>query len=212
MIQVHGDANTDVVLNLPLPRGTDPAVASTLKKGMQELLTVLLATPQWETQVFLRADDLARAITGLAAPTPALIEERIRRQKTMREVFARGDWLTAEEINRLQATPPTNKAQPASDWKRRGRIFSVAFNGKEYYAGYQFDAMFQPLPVIKDILESLGPVADSWKIAAWFHFPSGWIAGTGDHEGEPVAPRDALDRHDAVVDAAARRASHGYVA
>lgn len=212
MIQLHDDSNTDVVLNLPLPPGTDPAVASSLKKGMEALLTVVLATPQWETGLFLRADELARVFSGLSAPTAPLIEERIRRQETMREVFARGDWLTAEQINALQATPPANKAQPASDWKRRGRIFSVAFNGKEYFAGYQFDAMCQPLPVVKDVLEALGPVADSWKIAAWFHFPNGWIGGVDDREGEPVAPRDALDRHDVVVGAAARHTRHGYVA
>ncbi|MDO5947133.1 hypothetical protein [Burkholderia cepacia] len=202
MIQVHEDLNADVVLSLPLPRGTDPVVASSLQKGIEELLVVLLATPQWETGLFQRADEIARVFSGLSAPAAPLIEERIRRQKTMREVFARGDWLTAEQINALQGTPPANKAQPASDWKRRGRVFGVTFNGKEYFAGYQFDAMCQPLPVIKDILEALGPVEDAWKIAAWFHFPNGWIAGRGVHEAEPVAPRDALDRRDDVVEAA----------
>jgi hypothetical protein len=211
MIQLHDDSNTDVVLSLPLPRGTDPAIASSLKRGMEEMLTVVLAMPQWEAGIFGRADEIALAFTRLAAPSAPLIEERIRRQQTMREVFARGDWLTAEQINSLQALPPANKAHPASDWKRRGRIFGVTFNGKEYFAGYQFDAMSQPLPIIRDILEALGPVEDSWKIAAWFHFPNGWIAGRDDQQADPIAPKDALDRRDAVVPAAHRMLG-GYVA
>jgi hypothetical protein len=65
--------------------------------------------------------------------------------------------------------------------------------------------------VIKDILGALGEVRDSWKIAAWFHFPNGWITGTGANESQPVAPMEALDRPDAVVEAA-RRSRDTYVA
>jgi hypothetical protein len=67
---------------------------------------------------------------------------------------------------------------------------------------YQFDTICQPLPVIEEVLDALGPVADSWKIAAWFHFQNGWISGTGEHDGEPVSPMDALDRREAIVNAA----------
>ncbi|MFP3567461.1 hypothetical protein [Paraburkholderia sp. SIMBA_030] len=101
----------------------------------------------------------------------------------------------AEQINALQAVSPGDEAHPASDWKRRSRIFGVTFGGKEYFAGYQFDAMCQPLPVVRDILAALGPLDDSWKIAAWFHFPNGWIASRSDHQGEPVAPNVSVQRH-----------------
>ncbi|MCA8010216.1 hypothetical protein [Burkholderia cenocepacia] len=87
----------------------------------------------------------------------------------------------------------------------------MSFNGKEYFAGYQFDAMCQPLPIIQDVLEALGPVDDRWKIAAWFDFPNGWIAGRGDHQREPVVPRQALDRRDEVIDAACHM-QEGYAA
>jgi hypothetical protein len=131
-----------------------------------------------------------------------MIEECIQRQKTLCTVFARGEWLTAGQINALQSAPPADKTLPAGEWKSRGRIFSVTFEGKEYFAGYQFDATCQPLPVIKEILEALGEVRDSWRLAAWFHFPNGWISGTGANENQPMAPMDALDRPDAVVEAA----------
>ncbi len=207
MIRVHDRLTTnlpatDLVLSLPLPADTDPAIVSSLKRCLEELVAAVLTKTPFEEVVFRRADDLAAAITGLSTPTAALIGERMRRQETMRAVFERGDWLTAEQIYALQVTPAPNKVQPDSDWKRGGRIFSVYIGGKEYFAGYQFDAMCQPLPVIKEILDALGPVADSWKIAAWFHFPNGWITGTREHKGESVSPMDALDWCEAVVDAA----------
>ena len=207
MIRVHHRSTTevptsDLVLNLRLPAGTDPATVSSLKQGLEDLVAAVLTQTSFEETVIKRADDLATAITGLSAPAITLIEERIRRQEAMRAVFARGDWLTARQINALQTAPPAKKSQPARGWKRSGHIFSVSIGGTEYFAGYQFDAMRRPLPVIKDILAALGPVDDSWKIAAWFHFPNGSISGTGVHEGEPVSPIDALDRGEAVIDAA----------
>jgi hypothetical protein len=129
----------------------------------------------------------------------------------MRAILARSDWLTAEQINLRQLVPPANVAQPADDWKRYGCIFSAFIDGKEYFAGYQFDPTGQPLPVIAAILDALGSVADSWKIAAWFHFENGWISGTGEHKHEPVSPMDALDRCEAVV-RAAKRARITYIA
>jgi len=195
---------------LRLPPGTDPAIASSLERGLEELLTVVMALPGFETRILQCADEIALAFTGLVAPAAPLIEERIRRQQAMRKVFGQGDWLTAEQVNGLQVAPPVNKEQPAHDWERQGRIFSVTFQGNEYFAGYQFDAICQPLPVIKDILEALGPVEDSWKIAAWFHFPNGWIAGHGDRQDDAMAPRDALDRCCEVIDAA-RHTNDEYV-
>ncbi len=211
MAQIPSDPGSEAGLRLRLPPGTDPAIASSLKRGMEELLAVLMALPQFEAQILGRADEIASVFTGLIAPTAPLIEERIRRQKAMQEVLSQGDWFTAGQINALQTAPRAHKAHPASDWKRRGRIFGVTVNGKEYFAGYQFDALFQPLPVIREILEALGPVADSWKIAAWFHFPNGWIIGRGQHAGEPISPRDALDRRNEVIEAA-RHIYGGYVA
>ncbi|KAJ3472478.1 hypothetical protein NLI96_g13338 [Meripilus lineatus] len=136
-----------------------------------------------------RADDLATAIAGLPEPAVTLIGSAF----SARNLFAQF------------------LREPASDWKRRGDIFSVFFGGEEYFAGYQFDASGQPLPVIKEILNALGPVDDPWRISAWFHFENGWISDTGAREGEPVSPMDALDRRDALLNAA--RHMHGtYVA
>ncbi|MEX3856479.1 hypothetical protein AB3X94_20870 [Paraburkholderia sp. BR10923] len=131
------------------------------------------------------------------------LTEGLRRQETMRTVLELGEWLTAAQVNARQKRPPCRRSQPASDWKRRGRIYSVTVAGRAYFAAYEFDTTCQPLPLIRDILKELGPVADSWKTAAWFHFPNGWIS---DEQMQAVAPKDALDRPQEVI-AAARRSN-----
>jgi hypothetical protein len=70
--------------------------------------------------------------------------------------------------------------------------------------------MYQPLPIIQDILKVTGEVADTWKIAAWFQYPNGWITDLVDG-AKAIAPKDALDRRD-DVQAAARRKRESYEA
>ena len=74
------------------------------------------------------------------------------------------------------------------------------FSGREYFPRYEFDALYQPLPIIKDVLKALGNVADSWTVAAWFHCPN-----AGPRGQSPVAPKDALDRGDDLLSAATQR-------
>lgn len=133
------------------------------------------------------------------------------RMSTIKTILAEGEWLTAEQLNALQPDPPAQKSQPASNWKRDGRIYSVNHGGREYFARYQFDEAYQPLPVIQDVLQAFGYIADTWEIAAWFAFPNGWISKPGTAGQEPMTPQDALDRREALLNAAAQR--HGsYVA
>lgn len=156
-----------------------------------------------------RADHLANLAVGMSQPSQEMLEERIQRARTIREVFEQTDWLSAEELNGLQLRPPKNKAYPAVDWKRRGRIFGVSYGGRDYYPRYQFDAMYEPLPVIKGILDAYGEVADAWTLAAWFHYPNGRLVAKVDGENRSgwsnLAPKDCLDRRDDVVMAAAKR-------
>lgn len=120
----------------------------------------------------------------------------------VKRIFEEGEWLSAEEINHFQDTPLQT---PASEWERYGRVFSVPYNGKDYYARYQFDSLYQPLPVIKDILEAYGAYEDVWSVAAWFHFPNSWITVEGSDGAIPISPKDALHRCREVINAACNR-------
>jgi len=127
-----------MVLPVSIPKDADPAAVSSMVEALEKAFVVLVGTGQ--TSVLERADRLAELATGMLEPSVELVEDRVRRMKTVQQVFAEGDWIGAEQINALQAEPPANKSHPASDWKRRGRIFSVNYGGKEYFARYLFDA------------------------------------------------------------------------
>jgi hypothetical protein len=189
-----------------VPRDTDPAAVSSVVHAIEKALEVVAHAGQED--VIDRADRLAEIATGLLEPSSELLEDRVQRMRTLRQVFSEGDWLTSEQLNTLQESPPRSKSQPASDWKRRGRVFGISRGGREYFARYQFDAMYEPLAVVRDVLEAFGEVADPWTLAAWFHYPNAWIVGP---DGAPVAPKDALDRRDDVIRAATQRRS-SYVA
>lgn len=193
------------MLNVAVPKGTDPALLPSLRRGIEQAVRLMVSSG--EVSVIKQADELAVLLTGLIKPDVGLVEERLHRLQTIREIFNEEEWLTAEMLNQLQARPPSNKSLPASDWKRRGRIFSVSFGGKEYFPRYQFDAAYQPLAVIRELLEAFGAVADTWKIASWFHYSNSWLVerGQGTKGVKPVAPKDALDRRDDLVRALAKR-------
>lgn len=194
------DRRGRVLVPVALDGGVDPAVLGSYGDALERAVAVAVRTGQ--SGLLERADRLAEVIGGSVEPNVALLEDRLHRLKTMRAVFEQGDWLTTEQLRDLQPVPPASPSLPASDWKRRGRIYGVSYRGRELYARYQFDEMYQPLAVVKEVLKAFGPVADPWLLAAWFHFPNGWLAGP---DGRPMAPKDALDCRDALLAAAARR-------
>ena len=198
-----------MVLTLALPKNIDPAVVPSMRDALNTAAAMALVGGQ--SRILQSADRLAALVEGAMEPHAELIEERLRRLQTVRRLLEDGDWLTAEQVNALQPSPPPNKSQPANDWKRRGRIFSVSHGGRDYFARYQFDEVFEPLPIVKPILEALGRGRDSWAIAAWFHFPNGWLAKSVGGASKPVSPKDELNQPDAVL-AAARRHASSYVA
>ena len=196
-------SQSDMVLDVSLPQGTDPAVAASLKPEIERLVELFLLPEQ--PRVIEQADRIAELLSKKIEPNLGLVRERIERLKTIRRILEEDEWLTAEQLNMLQPNPPAQKSHPASDWKRRGRIFGVSYGGRELFARYQFDEAYQPLPVIRDVLKTFGEVADPWKIAAWFHFPNGWITKPGDTGPQPVAPKDALDQRDMLLGALIKR-------
>lgn len=204
--QLDAEHGGSVYVPVAIPEDIDPAEVSSVVEAIQKAMVVLNHSRQGDA--IARADHIAELASGLLEPSTELLEDRVHRMRTLQQVFASGDWLTSDQLHALQADPPKSKSQPASDWKRRGRIFSVSRGGREYFARYQFDAMYEPLPVIRDVLKEFGDIADAWVLAAWFHFPNGWIVGP---DGAPVAPKDALDRRDDLIRAAQRR-NDSYVA
>lgn len=128
--------------------------------------------------------------------------ERLHRERRVREVLEAGEWLTREQLDATQC--------PVDAWRRQGQVFGIEYAGRQYYARYQFDAAFQPRPVIEQVITTLGQL-DEWHIAAWFYYPNAWLVVRDDKGGRNVAPKDHLDRGSEVIAAAAKR-SGTYVA
>jgi len=200
--QVREDQDTEELnLTVKVPRNFPSGIAQSLEESVTRAVQILVRSKALQ-EMFRSADDLARLIVTQTCLSGIMLEERIAQVAMVRKVFEVGDWLTADDINNLQQMPLSKKSLPTSDWKRRRRIFSVPYNGKDYYPRYQFDAMYQPLPVIRDILKAYGECKDPWSLAIWFQFPNGWIAKQLRDAIVPVAPKDALDRAADVIKAA----------
>lgn len=208
------DEQPTLTLELTFPRSYNAASHESVRKALQHALDVAVTDYGIDTHVIADADKMAQLMLVSARPSLELVEERASRIATINQILQGADFLTGDMINAAQSAPKENKSSVASDWKRRGRIFGVlGSDGKEYFPRYQFDMNYQPLPVIRDLLAALGPVGDAWKIAAWFHFPNGWI-GAADGAGgvRSLAPKDVLLTRRADLLAAARYQHGTYAA
>ena len=105
---------------------------------------------------------------------------------------------TAGEIRSGSGLNPKNRSEPASRWKREGRIFALRHGGRDLYPAFQFTEG-QPRRVIKDILAVMPVSATPWQIALWFASGNGWLDG--------ATPEERLDATGEVVEAARQLAS-----
>lgn len=101
--------------------------------------------------------------------------------------------LTAEQVHALAGSGSRNRSEPASRWKRRGRIFAIQHHGKNLFPAFQL-ADGRPRPIIADILTRLPGDWSAWQTALWFASANGWLDGR--------APSTCLARPEAVLAAA----------
>jgi hypothetical protein len=102
---------------------------------------------------------------------------------------------SATEVREASGLNPKNASEPASRWKREGRVFAVRHGARDLFPAFQF-ADGHPRPVIKRILQEVPPTATDWQIAVWFASGNGWLDG--------AEPRHRLDAPDEVLEAARR--------
>lgn len=106
--------------------------------------------------------------------------------------------LTATEIRAGSGLSPKNGSEPASRWKREGRIFAVRHGGRDLWPAFQF-ADGQPRRIIKEVLAQMPASATHWQVALWFASGNGWLDG--------AEPQDQLDAPGEVVEAARQLAN-----
>lgn len=106
--------------------------------------------------------------------------------------------LTAPEIRARTGARSRNPSEPASRWKREGRVLAVPHHGADRYPAFQFDPAGEPRPAMRVVLAALPPTLAPWPRLAWFASGNGWLDGR--------APMEALDDPAAVTLAAQRLA------
>lgn len=128
------------------------------------------------------------------APRNEIDSELERDNARLRATYLRDTpTLTSAEVRGASGLAPKNKSEPASRWKREGKIFAVRVGGKDHYPAFQF-ADGEPIPALKKILSALPDDLTSWQTALWFASGNGWLDG--------AAPQDCLRRPNDVVAAA----------
>ena len=128
---------------------------------------------------------------------PVDFELEIENAEMRAEYLADNKLLTAQDIRDQSGLNPRNKSEPASRWKREGKIFAVRKGAIDLYPAFQF-VDGSPRPVIKKILAEIGEDFTAWQIAFWFESGNGWL--------DDEEPQDCLDQVDDVVMAAKRLA------
>jgi hypothetical protein len=99
-------------------------------------------------------------------------------------IFSGTNWLSAEEVVANFSVGSSVDSQPPQCtgvtrlllWKNEGKIFALQKDGTDWYARYQFDGSFHPLPVMKAIVMQFAD-APPVEIAAWMESPNNYLDG-----------------------------------
>jgi hypothetical protein len=183
-------------------------VAVELEPGQQHLEPALLKALELIMNVLeekftkAQADQVRRIgdlLTESVEVSQAAVIEGKMRANAIRHLLEEGGWLNAGQIAEQGGYSKSNPAEPASRWKREGRIFAITFKGQDLYPAYQFDGNLQPRPVIAEVVTLFKHKDDPWKIAAWFASVNGWLRGK--------RPQDCLDEPERVAEAARQEIS-----
>ncbi|MTD26722.1 DUF2384 domain-containing protein [Erwinia sorbitola] len=186
-----------------------------LRKKLEKLVSNPLLDPSLALAFFEIAQKLlvpARRKTRIA---PAVSKqntifdgyEQFRANNTQRQqdiralVLSEGEWLSSGELSDRAHFTNANRSAGPNAWKRRGKTFAISIEGHDRYPDYAFDEAWQPLPVVKQVLEIFEGTRTSWSLAAWFISENSWLAGR--------RPKDLLNSDPQAVIKAAQQARSG---
>lgn len=100
------------------------------------------------------------------------------REATLRShILADTEWLDASQLSERVGFENKNRSAGPNTWKRRNKIFAISNKGKNLYPRYCLDDAWQPLPVVKAILDIFDNCKSGWSLAYWFGTPNSWLNG-----------------------------------
>ena len=173
----------------------DAALAQVIERALEALPSTAAKRNTRLTEADI--DKLLDVMLADAPRAPVEAQLELDNAALRAEYLKETPLLTATEVRAASGLKPRNRSEPASRWKREGRLFAVRRAGVDLYPSFQF-ADGAPLPVIKDVLAALPGHMTGWQIAMWFASGNGWLDG--------AEPQERLPDPDAVVDAARKLA------
>lgn len=98
--------------------------------------------------------------------------------RAITRIMESGDLLTAQKMANVADRSITNPIACISEWEEQGLIFSIQFQGEDYYPSFVLDPLHQflPRPELKPILAILGD-RSGWDLAFWFSSPNSYLSG-----------------------------------
>jgi hypothetical protein len=84
--------------------------------------------------------------------------------------------LTSEEVAEEATSQATNRAAIASRWTKERKVFSVRFEGTQWFPKFQFQDG-RPNPAVADVIEIFPEQASGWELAYFFVTPNMNIGG-----------------------------------
>lgn len=128
--------------------------------------------------------------------------ENNTRVDNLREyILADSEWLDANTLSELVGFENKNRSAGPNTWKSRHKIFAISHKGKNLYPRYCLDEVFQPLGIVKEILDIFNNSKSGWSLAFWFGTGNSWLGG--------VKPKDVLTGDKSKLLRAAQAAMDG---
>jgi len=104
--------------------------------------------------------------------------ENNKKVDNLREyILSDSEWLDANKLSELVGFENKNRSAGPNTWKRRNKIFAISHKGKNLYPRYSLDDAYQPLEVVKDILDIFDNSKSGWSLAFWFGTGCSWLGG-----------------------------------
>src|SRR5471032_891991 len=178
-------------------------------KPTTDLLTyfgaVISAAVEKIVHDLLLAQEKPAGVEQLVERTPVrrldVVQERLQLRMVM-AVLNGTAWLSSTEVDSLgpdrgvRSNPHARANRLLSD----GKVFAIERAGRKEYPRYAFDALGNPYPAIREVLQVFGNTP-ALRVASWFESTSAALDGR--------RPREVLDSDPAAVVRAAREHIEG---
>jgi hypothetical protein len=128
--------------------------------------------------------------TSMSNSTEELEAER--QTRAIREVFSGTVWIPRHHLARLAGVD----AATVDQWIGERKLFALRLDGRVYLPRYAFNAQWQPLDVVGQVIGVFGDSYSSMALAIWFENASSFL--------DDAKPRELVERDSALIIACAK--------